>query len=211
VDRLSLRGGIDRIHPQPGGIAIEKGVQRPGTDGLVYFLEFDAAGRLWAGTERGVDTWDGSHWSHYDTRDGLAWDDCNLNAFAAEADGTVWIGRAVDFLISIRVRSSRPKHARGRFHEDCHGTTDVSGRRNPSFDIHSGSLIAKIRRAECSPRERDCFPLSVGGREFNRGRDGSKRTAICSTSAGSISAADRKPETAMECGVVTVLSFHLKF
>jgi len=49
VDWLSLRGGIDRIHPQPGGIAIEKGVQRRGTDGLVYFLKFDASGRLWRG------------------------------------------------------------------------------------------------------------------------------------------------------------------
>jgi ligand-binding sensor domain-containing protein len=52
-------GGIDRIHPQPGGIAIEKGVQRRGSDGLVYFLQFDASGRLWVGTEQGVDTWDG--------------------------------------------------------------------------------------------------------------------------------------------------------
>ena len=67
-------------------------MQRPGSDGLVYFLNFDARGRLWAGTERGVDMWDGPRWSHYDISDGLAWDDCNLNAFAEEPDGTVWIG-----------------------------------------------------------------------------------------------------------------------
>jgi len=53
-------GGIDRIHPQAGGVAIEKGVQRSGSDGLIYFLDFDAMGRLWAGTERGVDMWDGA-------------------------------------------------------------------------------------------------------------------------------------------------------
>jgi len=66
-------GGIDRVHPQAGGVTIEKGVQRSGDDGLVYFLDYDAKGRLWAGTERGVDMWDGAHWSHYDTDDGLAW------------------------------------------------------------------------------------------------------------------------------------------
>src|SRR5450432_2298693 len=85
-------GGIDRIHLTADGLAIEKAVQRHGTDGIVYFLEFDALGRLWAGTERGVDMWDGTGWSHYDSSNGLVWDDCNLNAFAAEADGTVWIG-----------------------------------------------------------------------------------------------------------------------
>ena len=85
-------GGIDRVHLEAGGLAMEKGVQRPGSDGLVYFLEFDASGRLWAGTERGVDMWNGSRWSHYDTSDGLAWNDCDLNGFAEESDGTVWIG-----------------------------------------------------------------------------------------------------------------------
>ena len=53
-------GGIDRIRLSGGKVAIEKAIQRPGTDGIVYFLEFDAAGRLWAGTERGVDIWDGA-------------------------------------------------------------------------------------------------------------------------------------------------------
>ena len=45
-------GGIDRVRVMPSGLAIEKGVQRPGTVGLVYFLDSDAAGRLWAGTEQ---------------------------------------------------------------------------------------------------------------------------------------------------------------
>src|SRR5581483_7058628 len=85
-------GGIDHILPKAGGWQVQKAVQRLGTDGLIYFLELDASGRLWVGTERGVDVWDGSRWSHYDMGDGLAWDDCNLNAFAAEPNGTVWIG-----------------------------------------------------------------------------------------------------------------------
>ena len=85
-------GGIDRVHPQAVGVAIEKGVQRSGSDGLIYFLKFDQRERLWAGTEHGVDVWDGARWSHYDMNDGMVWDDCNLNAFTQEADGTFWIG-----------------------------------------------------------------------------------------------------------------------
>ena len=146
-------GGIDRIHPQPGGIAIEKGVQRPGTDGLVYFLRFDASGRLWAGTERGVDTWDGSRWSHYDTTDGLAWDDCNLNAFAQEADGTVWIGTSGGL---SRFKPSPHRALEGLpevvFTKLVMGRTDVSGQRNPSFGIHSSSLVARYS-APNAPRE----------------------------------------------------------
>jgi len=137
-------GGIDRIHPQPGSIAIEKGIQRPGSDGLVYFLDFDKAGRLWVGTERGVDTWDGSRWSHYDTRDGLAWDDCNLNAFAAEADGTVWIGTSG----GLSRFTPRPDPAPDAppevlFTKLVMGGTDVSGQRDLAFGLHSNSLLAR--------------------------------------------------------------------
>jgi diguanylate cyclase (GGDEF)-like protein len=137
-------GGIDRIRSQPGGIAIEKGVQRGGTDGLVYFLAFDASGRLWVGTERGLDTWDGSRWSHYDTRDGLAWDDCNLNAFAEEADGTVWIGTSGG-LSRFKPRPHRASEAPPEviFTKVVMGQTDVSGQRSPSFGIHSNSLLVR--------------------------------------------------------------------
>ena len=157
-------GGIDRIHPQPGGIAIEKGVQRRGTDGLVYFLELDASGRLWAGTERGVDTWDGSRWSHYDTRDGLAWDDCNLNAFAAEADGTVWIGTSGG-LSRFKPRPHLAPEAPPEvvFTKIVVGSTDVSGQLNPSFGIHSGSLITRYS-APNAPRENGTvFRYRLGG------------------------------------------------
>jgi diguanylate cyclase (GGDEF)-like protein len=35
---------------------------------------------------------EGDTWRHYDQHDGLVWDDCDLNAFAAAADGGVWVG-----------------------------------------------------------------------------------------------------------------------
>ena len=36
--------------------------------------------------------WDGDRWDQYDHNDGLIWDDCDLQGFAAEPDGAVWIG-----------------------------------------------------------------------------------------------------------------------
>jgi len=59
---------------------------------MSYFLGFDAAGRLWSGSDQGVRVWNGEHWTQYDQGDGLIWNDCDLGAFAAEPGGTVWIG-----------------------------------------------------------------------------------------------------------------------
>jgi len=39
-----------------------------------------------------VRVWDGDRWDQYDHNDGLIWDDCDLQGFAAEPDGAVWIG-----------------------------------------------------------------------------------------------------------------------
>ena len=137
-------GGIDRVYLHAGKFTVEKGVQRSGTDGLVYFLESDASGRLWVGTERGVDMWDGSRWSHYDMSDGLAWNDCNLNAFAEEPNGTVWIGTSGGlsrFKPLPRVGPEAP--IRVVFTKLVMGQRDVSGQTNPSTTIRANSLIAR--------------------------------------------------------------------
>jgi diguanylate cyclase (GGDEF)-like protein len=137
-------GGIDRVHLRAGKLAVEKGIQRAGTLGLVYFLEPDASGRMWVGTERGVDTWDGSHWSHYDMSDGLAWNDCNLNAFAEEPNGTVWIGTSGGlsrFNPLPRVSAVTP--IKVVFTKLILGQRDVSGQTNPSSTIRANSLVAR--------------------------------------------------------------------
>jgi diguanylate cyclase (GGDEF)-like protein len=157
-------GGIDRVHLQPGGLAVEKAVQRPGTDGLVYFLEFDASGRLWAGTERGVDMWNGSRWSHYDTSDGLAWNDCDLNGFAEEADGTVWIGTSGGLSqFKPRTHLSPEMPIQVVFTKLVIGGKDVSGQNNPSFSIHANSLIARYSALNVSNENRILFRYQLNG------------------------------------------------
>jgi len=37
-------GGIDRVHPRANGLAVDKQIQRPGTNGLVYFFGFRRPG-----------------------------------------------------------------------------------------------------------------------------------------------------------------------
>ncbi|MGB8761894.1 MAG: diguanylate cyclase, partial [Candidatus Sulfotelmatobacter sp.] len=157
-------GGIDRVHLRRGGLAVEKAVQRPGTDGLVYFLEFDASGRLWAGTERGVDMWNGSHWSHYDTSDGLAWNDCDLNGFAEEPDGTIWIGTSGGLSrFKPRPRLSPELPIQVVFTKLVVGGKDVSGRNDPSFSIHANSLIARYSALNVSNDHRILFRYRLNG------------------------------------------------
>ena len=157
-------GGIDRVHLQPGGLAVEKAVQRPGTDGLVYFLEFDASGRLWAGTERGVDMWNGSRWSHYDTSNGLAWNDCDLNAFAEESDGTVWIGTSGGLSqFKPRAHLSPEMPIQVVFTTLVIGGKDVSGRNNPSFNVHANSLVARYSALNVSNENRILFRYKLKG------------------------------------------------
>ncbi len=146
-------GGIDRVSRRAERAVVEKGVQRPGSDGIVYFLNLDAAGRMWAGTERGVDIWDGSRWSHYDTSDGLAWDDCNLNGFAAEADGSVWIGTSGGLsLYRPRAGGSAETAPRVVFTKLRMGAMDVYGLRNPSVGVNSNTLTLRYSVLN-APRE----------------------------------------------------------
>jgi signal transduction histidine kinase/ligand-binding sensor domain-containing protein/ActR/RegA family two-component response regulator len=90
----NLPAGLTRGVPDQGGklrfqhFTIADGLPSQ----LIYFARFDALGNLWVGTDRGVAVYDGKAWVPYRRGDGLIWDDCNTDAFAAEPDGTVWIG-----------------------------------------------------------------------------------------------------------------------
>jgi len=157
-------GGIDRVRLQAKGLVVEKGVQRAGTDGLVYFLEFDASGRLWAGTERGLDVWNGVRWSHYDTSDGLAWNDCDLNGFAQGPDGTVWIGTSgglSEFEPTPRFVADEPIEV--VFTKLVMEGKDVSRQTNPSFNAHNNSLTARYSALNASNENRILFRYQLNG------------------------------------------------
>ncbi len=157
-------GGIDRVHLQAGGLAVEKGVQRRGTDGLVYFLEFDASGRLWAGTEQGVDVWDGARWSHYGMGDGLAWNDCNLNAFAEEPDGTVWIGTSGGLSrFKPRPREGPEVPLEAVITRLIMGQRDVTGESNASSGIHANSLVVHYSALNASQENSVLFRYRLEG------------------------------------------------
>lgn len=138
-------GGIDRVRVSTHGIEVQKKVQRQGSDGLIYFLRFDHAGRLWAGTERGLDVWDGKYWRHYDMTDGLIWDDCDLGGFAAGPDGTLWIGTSGG-LARFRPRARRGAEVDPQvlFTEVRVGDRDVSLLKRPSFPVSAGALVVRF-------------------------------------------------------------------
>jgi diguanylate cyclase (GGDEF)-like protein len=58
----------------------------------VEMMHRDMAGRIWIGTDRGLDVTDGRNWRHLDDQDGLAADDMNEEASFTDNDGTSWFG-----------------------------------------------------------------------------------------------------------------------
>jgi len=111
---------------------------------ITYFLGFDARGRLWAGTDQGVRVRDGDHWEQYDKQDGLVWNDCDHNGFAAERDGTVWIGTSgglARFTSVKRTPAAWPPPV--VFTQVTLGGQPVSPASNPSVGYASNSLVVR--------------------------------------------------------------------
>jgi diguanylate cyclase (GGDEF)-like protein len=157
-------GGIDRARFVDGKMRVQKGVQRQGTKGIIYFLEPDAQGRIWAGTEHGVDVWDGVHWSHFDAQDGLAWNDCNLNAFAEEPDGTIWIGTSGGLSrFQPRPPSETQLPLQVIFTRLQMSRLDLLGQTHPVVDIDSNSLVARFSVPNASREESVLFRYRLVG------------------------------------------------
>ncbi|MGO9274210.1 MAG: response regulator [Terriglobia bacterium] len=111
---------------------------------LTYFVGFDARGRLWTGTDQGVWVRDGERWDQYDKNDGLIWNDCDHNGFAAESDGTVWIGTSgglARFKSGTVTRQVRPPTV--AFTRLTLGKDRVNQDSAPSVGYASNSLIAR--------------------------------------------------------------------
>jgi signal transduction histidine kinase/CheY-like chemotaxis protein len=85
--------GITRISSGSGKTLVSHLTTENGLpSNVVYSQFFDAKGRHWLGTDRGIAMFDGVRWITYDDSDGLVWNDCNAHAYLAEPDGSFWVG-----------------------------------------------------------------------------------------------------------------------
>jgi diguanylate cyclase (GGDEF)-like protein len=156
--------GMDRVQLRTNGLNVEKNVQRPSSDAIVYSLQSDATGRMWAGTDHGVDMWDGAHWNHYGMSDGLVWDNCAQNAFAAEPDGTVWIGTSGGLSrFKPNLRQSVKAPIKVVFTKLSMGGKDVSSQGHPSFDVHANTLLARYSALNASRENAVVFRYRMVG------------------------------------------------
>ncbi len=85
VERLEVTG--DRIVRSTVIVSAD-----PNSVEVTAFHGLDAAGNFWRGSANGVSVLRGGRWSSFTTEDGLVWNDCDGEAFWADADGGVWLG-----------------------------------------------------------------------------------------------------------------------
>ncbi len=85
--------GISRFERQGDhlqGITITKGAGL--SSDVVYALSFDRQGNLWATSDRGADVLEEGRWRHFDSSNGLIWDDANSHSLDTDDDEGIWIG-----------------------------------------------------------------------------------------------------------------------
>ncbi len=89
----SFTTGITRLHLDHDAVV---GRDRMPSDHLlsldVEMIYGDTDGRIWVGTDRGLDVTDGEHWRHLDDQDGLIANDIDEYAAFTDGDGTSWFG-----------------------------------------------------------------------------------------------------------------------
>ena len=59
---------------------------------MIEFIEHDNQGRLWIGTDHGINALSSGKVFHLTDDDGLIWNDSGSRSFLSQADGSVWIG-----------------------------------------------------------------------------------------------------------------------
>jgi signal transduction histidine kinase/ligand-binding sensor domain-containing protein/CheY-like chemotaxis protein len=85
--------GVSRLAYDENRFKLDTFTQRnPLGSNVIGFVSGDSKGRIWIGTDTGVDVWQQEGWRHYDDNDGLIWPDTTFNGFFADTDGSVWIG-----------------------------------------------------------------------------------------------------------------------
>ncbi len=84
VLRFALRN--DRLVPLSSIVAPEI------ASNDILFIHHDRAGRMWIGTDRGIDMSDGRSWRRFDSSDGPISNDMNQSAVLEDVDGSMWFG-----------------------------------------------------------------------------------------------------------------------
>ncbi len=148
IDRIRVGANFTVSHESAGSAAspAPRNEARPAQrGGTTYFLGFDAQGSLWAGTNRGVDVRKGSDWTHYDHHDGLVWDDCDLNGFRANPDGTVWLGTSGGLaLFTPKQTAALTPPPKAVLTQLTLGKKSMDGGTRISVDHSDGSLTARF-------------------------------------------------------------------
>jgi PAS domain S-box-containing protein len=85
VERVEVSG--DRIVRSTAIVPAD-----PKSVDVTAFHGFDAFGNFWRGSANGAAVLRGKTWTTFTTEDGLVWNDCDGEAFWADADGSVWLG-----------------------------------------------------------------------------------------------------------------------
>jgi diguanylate cyclase (GGDEF)-like protein len=137
-------GRVTRITRAGGRLAFTHYGQQSGVRGeMTYFLGFDARGRVWSGSDQGVRVWDGVRWRHYDQSDGLIWNDCDLGAFAPQADGSVWIGTSNGLAHFTPHQDANPPPASAILTELRLGNRDVADQPGFQASFRENSLVVR--------------------------------------------------------------------
>ena len=85
--------GIVRLLYRAKSLQLEHFSERNGLKSdSVAALATDRRGWLWAGSNEGVDVFNGRSWRHFGQAQGLLWDDCVGRSLFADPDGSMWIG-----------------------------------------------------------------------------------------------------------------------
>jgi diguanylate cyclase (GGDEF)-like protein len=128
----------------------------------IQTLELDRAGRLWAGSDAGIDVRVKGAWRRLDQGDGLAWADMAAGAFFEDEDGSIWLGTSggVSHLLHPQRLFPAPAPARPVVLKARYGSRslDANGKRHLEWsgkalavtlatpgDPHGGGLAIEYR------------------------------------------------------------------
>jgi len=134
ADKSALRFDTIVLHHETVG--------RPEGHGETVVYDIAAnGGSVWLATDRGIDRFDGDHWTHYNENDGLVWNDTSSNGMFADPDGSIWIGTSNGLSHFTPVRNREPgPTSRAVLHSVVFGGHRIDPNRPQTVDYQRNSL-----------------------------------------------------------------------